>query len=133
MNPIQTGDLKSVIALSELPDEHLQWIIDHSEYREYADGDIIAKYGEEAEIMWIALAGKVNFYMYVNGRQVYYFTFQNDHVTGGIGGLMPYSRMKTHPGYSYALGEAKLLRMHKKYFAELELLTRILSKSLWGT
>ena len=54
MNPIQIGDLKSVIALSELPDEHLQWIIDHSEYREYTDGEIVAKYGETAEVMWIA-------------------------------------------------------------------------------
>ena len=132
MNPIQIGDLKSVIALSELPDEHLQWIIDHSEYREYTDGEIVAKYGETAEIMWIVLEGKVNFYMYVNGRQVYYFTFQNNHVTGGIGGLMPYSRMKTHPGYSYALGEVKLLRMHKKYFTELELLNPDFIQKLVG-
>jgi signal transduction histidine kinase len=132
MNPIQIGDLKSVIALSELPDEHLQWIIDHSEYREYTDGEIVAKYGETAEIMWIVLEGKVNFYMYVNGRQVYYFTFQNNHVTGGIGGLMPYSRMKTHPGYSYALGEVKLLRMHKKYFTELEALNPDFIQKLVG-
>ncbi|MDQ3847138.1 MAG: ATP-binding protein, partial [Bacteroidota bacterium] len=38
----------------------------------------------------------------------------------GIGGVMPYSRMKTIPGYSYALGDVKLLRIHKKYFTELE-------------
>ena len=67
-----------------------------------------------------SLEGKVTYYMNINGRQVYYFTFENNHVTGGIGGLMPYSRMKTYPGYSYALGEVKLLRIHKKYFPELE-------------
>src|SRR6187455_59437 len=60
--------------------------------------------------------------MYINGRQVYYFTFENNNVTGGVGGLMPYSRMKTIPGYSYALGDVKLISLHKKYFAELELL-----------
>jgi signal transduction histidine kinase len=117
---IKPGDLKHILALTDLPDEHLQWIIDRSEYREYSDGDLIAKYGEPAEIMWIALEGKVAFYMYVNGRQVYYFTFENNNVTGGIGGLMPYSRMKTFPGYSYALGDVKLLRMHKDHFVELE-------------
>src|SRR3954470_11702930 len=120
MLPVKIEDLKSVVALRDLPDEHLQWILDHSEYREYADGDLIAKYGEPAEIMWICLEGKVTFYMYINGRQVYYFTFENNDVTGGVGGLMPYSRMKTYPGYSYALGTLKLLRIHKKYFAELE-------------
>jgi hypothetical protein len=70
--------------------------------------------------MWISWVGKVVFYMYINGRQVYYFTFENNNVTGGVGGLMPYSRMKTYPGYSYALGEVKMLRMHKNYFPELE-------------
>lgn len=120
MRVIKPDDLKHILALTELPDEHLQWIIDHSEYHEYNDGDLLAKYGEPAEVMWIALEGKVAFYMYINGRQVYYFTFENNHVTGGVGGLMPYSRMKTYPGYSYALGELKLLKMHKDHFVALE-------------
>lgn len=120
MQTVKIADLKSVIALNNLPDEHLQWILDHSEYHEYADGDIISKYGDPADIMWITLKGKVAFYMYINGRQVYYFTFENDNITGGIGGVMPYSRMETIPGYSYALGAVKLLRFHKKHFTELE-------------
>lgn len=122
MQSVTIEDLKNVVALSDLPDEHLQWILDHSEYREYADGELIATYGEPAEVMWISLEGKIAFYMYINGRQVYYFTFENNNVTCGVGGLMPYSRMKTYPGYSYALGEVKLLRIHKKYFAEMEVL-----------
>ena len=117
---VTIDELKNVIALGDLPDEHLQWILDHSEYRAYTDGELIAKYGEPAEVMWIMLSGKVVFYLYVKGRQVYYFTFENNQVTGGIGGLMPYSRMKTHPGYSYALGEVRTLRMNKKHFSELE-------------
>ena len=132
MQSVTIEDLRNVVALKDLPDEHLQWILNHSEYHEYADGDIIAKYGEPAEIMWISLAGKVVFYMYINGRQVYYFTFENNDVTGGVGGLMPYSRMKTYPGYSYALGEVKMLRINKKYFAELELLNPDFIQKLIG-
>jgi signal transduction histidine kinase len=113
-------DLRHIIALSDLNDEHLQWLIDHSEYVEFSDGEIIAKYGEPAEVMWIGIEGKVAFYLYVNGRQVYYFTFENGSATGGVGGLLPYSRLKTYPGYSYALGDVKLLRLHKKHFPELE-------------
>ncbi|MDQ3844747.1 MAG: cyclic nucleotide-binding domain-containing protein, partial [Bacteroidota bacterium] len=67
MQPVKMDDLKSVVALSDLPDEHLQWILDHSEYYEYADGDLIAKYGDPADTMWISLTGKVTFYMYING------------------------------------------------------------------
>jgi signal transduction histidine kinase len=132
MQPVKIEDLKNVVALSNLPDEHLQWILDHSEYQEYADGDLITKFGDPADVMWISLKGKVAFYMYINGRQVYYFTFENDEITGGIGGVMPYSRMKTIPGYSYALGEVKLLRMHKKYFTELEQLNPDFIQQLIG-
>jgi signal transduction histidine kinase len=129
---IKPDDLKHILALKDLPDEHLQWIIDHSEYHEYSDGELLAKYGEPAEVMWIGLEGKVAFYMYINGRQVYYFTFENNHITGGIGGLMPYSRMKTYPGYSYALGELKLLKMHKQHFAALEQLNPDFIQKLIG-
>lgn len=115
-------DMKKVMALNELPDDHLQWILDHSTYHEFQDGDIIAKYGEPAEVMWISLMGSVAFYMYINGRQVYYFTFENNNISGGVGGLLPYSRMKTHPGYSYAIGNVKLLRLHKDHFHDLEML-----------
>ena len=132
MPPVNIEALRNVVALSDLPDEHLQWILDHSEYHEYADGDLIAKYGDPAEVMWFSLVGKVAFYMYVNGRQVYYFTFENNDVTGGVGGLMPYSRMKTYPGYSYALGEVNLLRLNKKHFGELELLNPVFIQRLIG-
>lgn len=132
MPSISPRDIKHIVALEDLPDEHLQWIIDHCDYREYADGDIIGKYGEEAEIMWFALAGKVTFYMYLNGRQVYYFTFDNNNITGGVGGLMPYSRMKTYPGYSYASGAVKMLCMHKQYFHDLEVLNPDFIQKLIG-
>jgi signal transduction histidine kinase len=132
MHPVKIEDLKNVLALCDLPDEHLQWILDHSEYKEFADGDLVAKYGDPAEVMWIALSGKVVFYMYVNGRQVYYFTFENNNVSGGVGGLLPYSRMKTHPGYSYAVGEVKTIRIHKKYFADLEALNPEFIQKLIG-
>ncbi len=125
-------DLQSVIALKELPDEHLQWILDHSEYREYEDGQIIGKYGEPADVMWLSWTGKVVFYMEVNGRQVYYFTFENNNVTGGVGGLMPYSRMKTYPGYSYASGLVKTVMIHRDQFGALEALNPSFIQKLIG-
>jgi signal transduction histidine kinase len=122
MQSVTIEDLKEVIALRDLPDEHLRWILDHAEFCEYVDGDLIAKYGDEADVMWITLQGKVVFYMYLNGRQVYYFTFENNNLSGGMGGLLPYSRMKTSPGYSYASGDVKVLKLNKKYFHDLEVL-----------
>jgi CRP-like cAMP-binding protein len=89
MSIVAIEDLKKVIALSDLPDEHLQWILDHSDIHELEDGAPIAKFGEPAELMWFAIEGKVTFYMDINGHQVHYFTFENNDLTGGVGGMMP--------------------------------------------
>jgi len=131
-HPVTIEELRNVIALRDLPDEHLEWILARSEYYEHEDGDVITKTGDPIDVMWILLEGKVYFYMNVNGRLVYYFSFENNDITGGIGGLLPYSRMKTTPGSSYAVGKVRGLNLHKKYFHELEQLNPDLIQRLIG-
>ncbi|HEY2720868.1 MAG TPA: ATP-binding protein [Chitinophagaceae bacterium] len=120
MGNIAIQELRNVIAVKDLSNELLQWIIDHSEYREYEDGTTVRKFGEPQDELYFLLEGSVNFYMNVNGRQVYYFTFSNDASSGGVSGLLPYSRMKSSPGYAYAVGKLRALMMHKDNFPELE-------------
>src|SRR5688572_7704517 len=114
MASITTAELKNVVALSDLPQEHLQWILDHSQYEEYEDGAMIMTFGAPATKLIFILEGSIAFYMDVNGRQVYYFTFGNEKATGGVSGLIPYSRMKTSPGYAYAVGRLVVLAMEKE-------------------
>ena len=113
-------ELKKVIALRDLSDEHLEWILAHSDYDEYEDGEIIYKTGSVMDIMSIILEGKMYFYMNVKGRLVFYISFENNELSGGVTGLLPYSRMQTTPGTSYAVGKLRVLKLHKKYFHELE-------------
>ncbi len=113
-------DLRKVIALHDLPDAHLEWIIAHSEYAEYEDGHLMYKTGDPIDIMSILLEGKVDFYMNVNGQLVFYFSFENDNISGGVTGLLPYSRLRTSPGNTIAVGKLRVLKLHKKYFPELE-------------
>lgn len=117
---VTTEELRTVIALTDLPEEHLQWILEHSELLEYEDGTLISKKGDPIDVMWIMIAGTFSFYMDINGKLVHTIDFQNDNVTGGIGGLLPYSRMKTSLGNTYAQGKVRGLTLHKKYFPELE-------------
>jgi signal transduction histidine kinase len=120
MQPITIEELKKVIALSDLPDEHLKWIVDHSEAMEYEDGGLLGKTGEPIDWMFIIVEGRVDFYMDVNGRLVFYRYFANDKESGGMTGLLPYSRLKLSPGNSVASGKVRGLRLHKNYFQELE-------------
>ena len=120
MQPVTIEELKKVIALSELSEEDLQWILDHSTTMEYEDGELVGKTGQPAEWMFILVEGSIDFYMDVNGKLVFYYHFANDADSGGVSGLLPYSRMKVYPGNSFAIGKLRGLRLHKKYFQELE-------------
>jgi signal transduction histidine kinase len=125
-------DLAKVIAVKDLPREHLQWIYDRAEYKEYKDGDISFKTGEPIDVLWFITEGRFDFYMDINGQLVFYYNFQNDPITGGVGGLIPYSRMKASPGYAYAVGKARTYSIHKKYFQELEKLNPEFIQKLIG-
>ncbi|HEV8285126.1 MAG TPA: ATP-binding protein [Chitinophagaceae bacterium] len=120
MTSVTVEELRNVVGVKGMPDDLLEWILDHTEYLEFEDGVLIRKFGDPANEMYFILEGSINFYMDVNGRQVYYFNFGNDVATGGISGLLPYSRMKTSPGYAYAVGKLRMLWMHKQHFPELE-------------
>ena len=122
MHPITIEELKKVLALSDLSDDNLKWILDHSEQLEYEEGEVVAKTGEPAEWMFFLTEGKIDYYMNVNGKLVYYFTFANDPDSGGVTGLLPYSRMKVYSGNSIVVERIRGLKLHKKYFQELELL-----------
>jgi len=132
MQPVTIDDLKGVFAFNDLPAEHLQWILDHADYHEYEDGTQIKKTGDEADVMMIVIEGKISFYLDYHGRLVYYFHYTNDAATGGVGGLLPHSRMKTYPGCSFANGKLRTLQLNKEYFAELEHLNPDLIQRLIG-
>jgi signal transduction histidine kinase len=125
-------DLRSVIALNELPEDHLKWIYERCEYYEYTDGHLIWKTGDPANDMIFLVEGQVLFYLDMNGKLVYFFTFENNEQTGGAGGLLPYSRMKTSPGNSYAQGKVRAFYFNKKHFPELERLNPDLIQRLIG-
>lgn len=130
--PVTIDELNKVIALEDLPDEHLQWILDHTELFEFEDGTLLAKTGDPADAMWIVLEGKLDFYMDVNGTLVYFLSFENDKQSGGITGLLPHSRMKVSPGHSISVGKIRGLKLPKEYFGELEQLNPDFIQKLIG-
>ena len=133
MNKLVTiEELKNSIVLHDLPDEHLNWILKHSEIAEFSDGEMIIKTGDPIENMYIFLEGRMDFYMNVNGKLVYYHTVENNDRTGGVTGILPYSRLKNSPGNSYAIGKVRAVKLHKKYFQEMEQLNPDLIQRLIG-
>jgi signal transduction histidine kinase len=120
MLSITTTELRKVNCLQDLPEEHLQWMLEHGEYHDYPDGTVLTRTGEPIDDLWLMIEGIGMFYKDVNGRLVHYYTFENNMTTGGAGGLLPYSRMKASPGFTFASGPCRIFTIHKKHFTELE-------------
>lgn len=125
-------ELKKIIALRNLPEEQIEWLLDHTEYKEFEDGDVITRTGQPIDNLWFISEGRAPFYQDVNGKLVHYFTFENNEESGGAGGLLPYSRMTHTPGYTYATGKVKSFYLNKKYFNELEQVSPALMQRLIG-
>lgn len=132
MNKGTLDELKKVKVLDYLPQSSLEWILEHSDYREFDEGTILSETGKPIDHLWLISEGLGKFYMDVNGKLVYYFDFTNNKETGGAGGLIPYSRMINSPGYTYAVGKVKIFFLHKKYFKELEDVEPVLVQRLIG-
>ncbi len=130
--PVTIEELRNVIALRDLPDEHLEWILSRSEKAEFEDGELMFKTGDSINHMSFLLEGKFHFYMNINGKLVFYISFENNETTGGVTGVLPYSRMKTSPGNSYAVGKTRVIQLHKKYFQALEKLNPDFIQKLIG-
>ncbi len=116
MPQVTVDDLRKVSRLSDFADETLQWIIDHSKIQTFKVDEVLFKTGDPVDEMWIPLSGSFDFYWDTNGQLSYIRTWK----VGDISGLLPYSRMKTSPGYSISTSQGHALMLHKRHFAEME-------------
>ncbi|WP_426671418.1 ATP-binding protein [Mucilaginibacter sp. McL0603] len=96
---------KTFEALTEVPEEQLQWLIDQSDCNDYADGEFLAEPGSPISGTWFVISGKVRLYLPIGGvkREI------GDIKTGEISGYLPYSRAKTGTGYIVAIGPAQVM------------------------
>ena len=73
---ISIEELKTVVALRDVPEAHLRWILENGEHREYEEGTILTKTGDPIDELWLIIEGKGDFYLDVNGRLVLYYSLR---------------------------------------------------------
>ncbi|MGZ3751282.1 MAG: ATP-binding protein [Mucilaginibacter sp.] len=97
--------LKTFDALKEVPDDQLQWLIDHSECRLVPDGEVLSQPGDPIAVTFFIISGKLRLFIPIGGvkREI------GDFKAGDITGYLPYSRGKVTSGYSSTIGETQLL------------------------
>ncbi len=102
----QAPDLKNV------PQEQLEWLLNRSECRAFAQGEQLFKKDDPIEHMYVVLYGAIQFRIEQGGQFRELSTIHK----GGIGGTLPYSRTSLAKGFGYFLEDTKLLFLHKEHF-----------------
>jgi signal transduction histidine kinase len=113
MTTASRDDLRTVAVFHDLPDEQLDWFLDHSTEVRLAPGDIFVRGGEPANRMTVVLDGELQVRLEGSSEEV--FTIE----AGTVSGLLPYSRMTIFPGTGTALRPSRILVFPATLFDEL--------------
>jgi signal transduction histidine kinase len=106
--------LNAVTSFVGVPDAELEWLAKNLTLHTFTKGDTLVKQGDEAKTMFLLLEGE--YIRYEGGKEV--ATFLSE--PGEIGGLLPFSRMKTNGATTYALSDGKIALLDSSKFNELQ-------------
>ncbi|GAB2765471.1 ATP-binding protein [Rhabdobacter roseus] len=103
--------------LSVVPEPQLQWLIDSSELVELEDGEYLYRNGTPIDHLWLILKGRLRMFVaQAEGRQTRELGYNEK---GYIGGVLPYSRLKTAVANAVAVESTTVLRLHRNKFKEM--------------
>lgn len=119
-------ELRSFDLFADMPDAHLQWIVDHSTLKHFEVGDYLFRQGEPANAMYVLLEGVMQF-VFVRNNQ----TLPGGTQTAGmVGGVLPYSRMTHYAGDGKIMAPSRYLIIHKRHFADMVHMSPLLGQRL---
>jgi signal transduction histidine kinase len=107
--------LKSVPEFATVPEQQIQWLVDHGTTLTYADGEKVFSHGDVIDGFQVVLEGGVTLYInQPNGRRN-----MGTYEALEIMGRLPYSRMKAAVAEGIAEGESILFSLHRDFFQDL--------------
>ncbi|HLW51537.1 MAG TPA: ATP-binding protein [Candidatus Angelobacter sp.] len=111
---IEQSELRRLPIFADLPEDQLAWFLDQSSELTLRPGDLYAQQGKPADAMFVSLEGQVEARGDFGGESVLI-----PQSPSGIGGALPFSRMKDFTVTGRAVTEARLLRFPAEKFNEL--------------
>ena len=113
MTTASRDELRTVAVFHDLPDEQLDWFLEHATEVRLAPGDIFVRAGAPADRMSVVLEGELQ--IRFEGANENVFTIE----AGTVTGLLPYSRMTVFPGTGSAIRPSRILIFPAPLFDEL--------------
>jgi len=113
MANVSRDGLRTVSVFHDLPDEQLDWFLEHATELRLAPGDIYVRSGDPADRMMVVLEGELQIQFEGSNENV--FTIS----AGAVTGLLPYSRMTVFPGTGRAVRPSRVLTFPAVLFDQL--------------
>jgi signal transduction histidine kinase len=127
MPGVTREELRTVAVFSDLPDDQLDWFLEHSTEIRLAPGEVYVRAGDPADRMVVVLEGELQARFEAQPDRV--FTTE----AGSVSGILPYSRMTVFPANGRAVKPSRLLIFPAALFNDLISRMPELSKRLVGT
>jgi signal transduction histidine kinase len=115
MQPVTITWLKQIETLSTVPDNQLQWLIEHSEHYVLNDGDHLFSRDEALAGTFFIVSGIIRIYLTLNGVRNERITMQEHDITG----FLPYSRGKIAFADGIAAGPTQIMMLPVDKITEL--------------
>ncbi len=124
---ISSAELRGVAAFSGLPDDQVEWFLDHVEEVSLKSGETFVRQGDPADWMFILLEGLFQWKGEFGGD-----TVSLPAQAGEVSGVFPFSRMKRFTVTGRAVTDGRLGKFPAECFSELvrrmpELTTRLVA------
>lgn len=115
MNDQLINRLASLPNFSKIPQEELQWLVEHGQFEVRDVGFVVGPKGKTVKYLWIVLSGNISIRVDhgVGSRLV------TEWKAGDVTGMLPYSRMKSPPGDNYIKEKADLISISVDLFSQM--------------
>jgi CRP-like cAMP-binding protein len=113
MEPAAISSLQSSEALKNVPDDQLQWLIEHSQYHSLAEGEFLFHAGDAAKATHFLLQGRIRVYLPQNQEIITVME------PGDITGYLPFSRVITTVADALALQDSNVLSLPREHIREM--------------
>jgi signal transduction histidine kinase len=110
---IETQELRNIGVFSDLPEDQLAWLVSQGEEIRGEPGEIMFRYGDPAEHMFVFLEGEFEGRSPQGDRRLFYAK------TGDVTGLLPFSRLQKFQGTGRAITHLRIATFHKRIFPEM--------------
>ncbi len=107
MPSVSRDELRTVPVFHDLPDDQLDWFLEHATEHRLAPGDMYVRAGDPADRMVVVLEGELQ--ARLEGPDETSFTTH----AGSVSGILPYSRMTVFPANGRAVQPSLVLTFPK--------------------